>query len=170
MEVEINQSSTESISLVARKRSSIFESDPVSFSRWLSGDPSDSLKNRWRADMPQSFPAAHIALQEHALQEHSACSGSLANSVDADSIDGVSFSHFGHCAPLATKPVATTPVDSNAIDEKQWIVGRERLVRLLAAQQAWYDARKEACAQASTILELLEHHQTQWLQTNSAEM
>ncbi|MFY7876464.1 MAG: hypothetical protein ACOVQM_13515, partial [Pirellula sp.] len=65
---------------------------------------------------------------------------------------------------------ATTPVDSNAIDEKQWIVGRERLVRLLAAQQACYDAQKEACMQASAILELLEHHQTQWLQTNSAAM
>jgi hypothetical protein len=165
MEVKINQSSTESMSLVASKRSSIFESDPVSFSRWLSGDPSDSLKNRWRADMPQPFPAAHVALQERALQEHSTSSGPLKDSIDADNIDGVSFSHFGHCVPLPT-----TPVDSNAIDEKQWIVGRERLVRLLAAQQAWYDARKEACAQASTILELLEHHQTQWLQTNLAEM
>jgi hypothetical protein len=61
-------------------------------------------------------------------------------------------------------------VASKAIDEKQWIVGRERLVRLLAAQQAWYDAQKEARMQASAILELLEHHQTQWLQSTAAEM
>ncbi|MCY3011221.1 MAG: hypothetical protein NTY42_15550 [Planctomycetota bacterium] len=160
MEVKIKQVSTESPSLVASKRSSIFESDQVSFSRWLSGSPSDSLKNRWRADMPQPLPAAHGTLQEKASQEHSSSSGPL-----ADSIDGVSFSRFGHCAPLAT-----TPVDSDVIDEKQWIVGRERLVRLLAAQQAWYDAQKEACMQASAILELLEHHQTQWLQSTAAEM
>ena len=170
MEVKINQSSTESTSFVASKRSSIFESDPVSFSRWLSGSSSDSLKNRWRADMPQPFPVAHGTFQEHASQEHSSSSSSLTDSIDADSIDGFPYSHFGHCAPLAAKPVATPPLGSNAIDEKHWIVGRERLVRLLAAQQAWYDAQKEACAQASAILELLEHHQTQWLQTNSAEM
>jgi len=165
MEVTINQSSMESRSLVAGKRASIFESDPVLFSRWLSGDPLDSLKNRWRADMPQPFQAAHVALKEHAPQEHSSSTSLLTGGIDADCPDVVSFSHFGHCAPLATTPVAT-----NAIDEKQWIVGRERLVRLLAAQQAWYDAQKEACAQASKILELLEHHQTQWLQTTSAEM
>jgi hypothetical protein len=61
-------------------------------------------------------------------------------------------------------------VESNAIDEKQDIIGRERLVRLLAAQQAWYDAQKEACVLASATLELIEHHQTQWLQANSIEM
>ena len=165
MEVKISLASTESPSLVASERSSIFESDQVSFSRWLSGNPADSLKNRWRADMPQPFQAAHVALKEHAPQEHSSSTSLLTGGIDADCPDVVSFSHFGHCAPLATTPVAT-----NAIDEKQWIVGRERLVRLLAAQQAWYDAQKEACMQASAILELLEHHQTQWLQTTSAEM
>jgi hypothetical protein len=170
MEIKIIHESTISPSLVPARPSSIFESDPLSFSRWLSGSPSDSLKSRWRADMPQPFRASHGSSQESSLQECSfperaSLLSSSPSSPSAGSIEEICFSHFGHCVPLVA-----THVESNAINEKQEIIGRERLVRLLAAQQAWYDAQKEACAIASATLELIEHHQTQWLQANSIEM
>ncbi len=41
---------------------------------------------------------------------------------------------------------------------------RERLLRLLAQQQAWYDAAHQAALAAQQLLSLCEHHQQQWLQ------
>ncbi len=41
---------------------------------------------------------------------------------------------------------------------------RERLLRLLAQQQAWYDAAQQAALAAEQFLSLCEHHQQQWLQ------
>ena len=41
---------------------------------------------------------------------------------------------------------------------------RDRLLRLLAQQQAWYDAAQQAALAAEQLLSLCEHHQQQWLQ------
>ena len=41
---------------------------------------------------------------------------------------------------------------------------RERLLRLLDRQQAWYDAAHQAALAAERLLSLCEHHQQQWLQ------
>ncbi len=43
---------------------------------------------------------------------------------------------------------------------------RDRLLRLLDRQQAWYDAQQEAARAAEQLLSLCEHHQQQWLQAN----
>ena len=43
---------------------------------------------------------------------------------------------------------------------------RQRLLRLLDHQQAWYDAEKQAVSAAEQFLSLCEHHQEQWLQSN----
>ena len=43
---------------------------------------------------------------------------------------------------------------------------RQRLLRLLDQQQAWYDAGQQAVSAAEEFLSLCEHHQQQWLQSN----
>lgn len=43
---------------------------------------------------------------------------------------------------------------------------RQRLLRLLDQQQAWYDAGQQAVLAAEQFLSLCEHHQQQWLQSN----
>ena len=43
---------------------------------------------------------------------------------------------------------------------------RQRLLRLLDHQQAWYDAGQQAVSAAEQFLSLCEHHQQQWLQSN----
>ena len=43
---------------------------------------------------------------------------------------------------------------------------RQRLLRLLDQQQAWYDTGQRAASAAEEFLSLCEHHQQQWLQTN----
>ena len=43
---------------------------------------------------------------------------------------------------------------------------RQRLLRLLDQQQAWYDAGQQAVSAAEQFLSLCEHHQEQWLQSN----
>lgn len=43
---------------------------------------------------------------------------------------------------------------------------RQRLLRLLDQQQAWYDAEQQAVLAAEQFLSLCEHHQQQWLQSN----
>ena len=40
---------------------------------------------------------------------------------------------------------------------------RERLIRLLDQQQAWYDAAQRVALAAEQLLSLCEHHQQQWL-------
>ena len=40
---------------------------------------------------------------------------------------------------------------------------RERLLRLLDQQQAWYDAEQRIALAAEQLLSLCEHHQQQWL-------
>ena len=40
---------------------------------------------------------------------------------------------------------------------------RERLIRLLDQQQAWYDAEQRVALAAEQLLSLCEHHQQQWL-------
>ena len=40
---------------------------------------------------------------------------------------------------------------------------RERLLRLLDQQQAWYDAEQRVALAAEQLLSLCEHHQQQWL-------
>ena len=40
---------------------------------------------------------------------------------------------------------------------------RERLLRLLDRQQAWYDAEQRVALAAEQLLSLCEHHQQQWL-------
>ncbi|MCY2978433.1 MAG: hypothetical protein NTU79_07185 [Planctomycetota bacterium] len=42
---------------------------------------------------------------------------------------------------------------------------RERLVRLLDRQQAWYDSAQQAANAAEQLLLLCEHHQQPWLQS-----
>jgi len=162
MEVEIIQNSPTSRLLEHAKQVSVFESDPIAFSQWLVGGSEESLKSRWRADLPRAVSIAHVPMQEHhgPLDVESAD-----DSCSIGDLEMPSFSQFGHCAPLVARPMG-----SNAIDEKQDIIGRERLVRLLASQQAWYDARAAASEHASALLDLIEHQQSQWLQTNSAEM
>lgn len=162
MEVEIIQTSPTSRLLDHAKQVSVFESDPVAFSRWLVGSSEESLKSRWRADLPRAVSMAHGPMQER----HDSSEVEFADdSCSSSDLEMTSFSQFGHCAPLMARPM-----ESNAIDEKQDIIGRERLVRLLASQQAWYDERAAASEHASALLDLIEHQQSQWLQTNSAEM
>lgn len=162
MEVEIIQTSPTSRLLDHAKQVSVFESDPVAFSRWLVGSSEESLKSRWRADLPRAVSIAHGPMQER----HDSSEVEFADhSCSSSELEMTSLSQFGHCAPLVARPM-----ESNAIDEKQDIIGRERLVRLLASQQAWYDARAAASEHASVLLDLIEHQQSQWLQTNSAEM
>ena len=43
---------------------------------------------------------------------------------------------------------------------------RQRLLRLLDQQQAWYDAEQKTALAAEQFLSLCEHHQQQWLQSN----
>lgn len=43
---------------------------------------------------------------------------------------------------------------------------RERLLRLLDLQQAWYDAEQRVASAAEQLLSLCEHHQQQWLLPN----
>ncbi len=43
---------------------------------------------------------------------------------------------------------------------------RERLLRLLDRQQAWYDAEQRVALAAEQLLSLCEHHQQQWLLPN----
>ncbi|HUP77773.1 MAG TPA: hypothetical protein VM260_04360 [Pirellula sp.] len=43
---------------------------------------------------------------------------------------------------------------------------RQRLLRLLDHQQAWYDVGQQAISAAEQFLSLCEHHQQQWLQSN----
>ena len=43
---------------------------------------------------------------------------------------------------------------------------RERLLRLLDQQQAWYDAKQRVALAAEQLLTLCEHHQQQWLLPN----
>ena len=45
-------------------------------------------------------------------------------------------------------------------------LSRERLIRLLDRQEAWYDAEIQAASAADRLLSLCEHHQQQWLLTN----
>jgi hypothetical protein len=45
------------------------------------------------------------------------------------------------------------------------MLGRERLVRLLDRQQAWYDSAQQAANAAEQLLFLCEHHQQPWLQS-----
>ncbi len=73
--------------------------------------------------------------------------------------------------PLDVVPAASTssvsgskPVGLELLADAEF--KRERLVRLLDRQQAWYDARQQAARAAEQLLSLCEHHQQQWLQPN----
>lgn len=74
-------------------------------------------------------------------------------------------------APLEVVPNASSSsaCDSNHIGLELLAdveFKRERLVRLLDRQQAWYDAQQEAARAAEQLLSLCEHHQQQWLLPN----
>jgi len=62
-----------------------------------------------------------------------------------------------------TQPEFSGPEWVSEVDEG---LRRERLVRLLDQQQAWYDAAQRAALAAEQLLTLCEHHQQQWLPTN----
>ncbi len=62
------------------------------------------------------------------------------------------------CRPPCHAESIVLSLDAEA-DFKQ-----ERLLRLLAQQQAWYDAAQQAALAAEQLLSLCEHHQQQWLQ------
>lgn len=47
---------------------------------------------------------------------------------------------------------------------------RERLLRLLDREQAWYDAHQQAALAAEQLLSLCEHHQQQWLHPNQQSL
>ena len=71
-------------------------------------------------------------------------------------------------APIEVVPKYRPQRDGHAqSSELQWELGsdlkRERLIRLLDRQQAWYDAEQQAAAVAERLLSLCEHHQQQWL-------
>jgi hypothetical protein len=66
---------------------------------------------------------------------------------------------FGHCAPLrVVRKQPSTVGDSESLIDRQ-----ERLIRLMERQQAWYDARVVAANEAAHLLQIIDHHQSQWL-------
>ncbi len=71
-------------------------------------------------------------------------------------------------------PLEVVPADNHSRDlvksglslDEDSGIRRERLFRLLAQQQSWYDAQQQAAAAAEQHLSLCEHHQQQWLHLN----
>ena len=93
------------------------------------------------------------------------------------------FSQYDSSSPAESKraaevyaPLEVVPANSAKfrIDSATKLVGlhcdeelkRDRLLRLLAQQQSWYDAQQKAALAAEQLLALCEHHQQQWLQPN----
>ncbi len=58
------------------------------------------------------------------------------------------------------------PLEVAIADNSDAEFKRQRLLRLLDHQQAWYDAEQQAVSAAEQFLSLCEHHQQQWLQSN----
>ena len=62
-------------------------------------------------------------------------------------------------------PAPLKPNCSHTVLELDAMLRRERLVRLLDRQQAWYDSAQQAANAAEQLLLLCEHHQQPWLQS-----
>ncbi len=62
-------------------------------------------------------------------------------------------------------PAPLKPNCAHAVLELDALLRRERLVRLLDRQQAWYDSAQQAANAAEQLLLLCEHHQQPWLQS-----
>jgi hypothetical protein len=85
-------------------------------------------------------------------------------------------SHIGKLLPQIHAPLNVVPAASSSSFRGSNPVGlelladaefkRDRLVRLLDRQQAWYDAQEQAARAAEQFLSLCEHHQQQWLLPN----
>ena len=85
-------------------------------------------------------------------------------------------SHLGKQPAQIHAPLSVVPAASSSNARGSSPVGlelhadaefkRERLVRLLDRQQAWYDAQQQAARAAEQLLSLCEHHQQQWLLSN----
>jgi hypothetical protein len=70
--------------------------------------------------------------------------------------------HYAPIEVVLAKPASSPGLESESINSE---ARRERMIRLLDQQQAWYDAAHEAARAAEELLLLCEHHQQQWLQS-----
>ena len=93
-----------------------------------------------------------------------------------DKAESAPNSHLGKQPTQIYAPLEVVPAASSSIARYSNPIGlelladvefkRERLVRLLDRQQAWYDAQQQAARAAEQLLSLCEHHQQQWLLPN----
>jgi len=120
--------------------SNSFDCDSAALDAILGLNPNGKLQ--LRIDGPQSAPQQHLAKEPAQVY-------APLEVVAADPPQRVQYS---------------IPVGHEWVADAEF--KRERLVRLLDLQQAWYDAHQHAARAAEELLSLREHHQQQWLSTN----
>jgi ribosomal protein S8E len=124
-------------------RPSLLDAEPSEFRKWLVSAGNDG---RRRIDTPYKEESIELS------------PGDAPNDRIAKS------SQFGHCSPLTVLPKTE---QENEVRESR-LESHERLIRLMERQQAWYDARSLAESEAAKLLQIIDHHQSQWLtQRNS---
>ncbi|MCY2984861.1 MAG: hypothetical protein NTY15_14660 [Planctomycetota bacterium] len=123
-----------------RSSSNSFDCDSAALDAILGLNPIG--QRQWRVDSAESAPKSHLGKQPAQVY------------VPLDVVPAASPSSVRGSKPVGPELLADAEFK------------RERLVRLLDRQQAWYDAQQQAARAAEQLLSLCEHHQQQWLLPN----